>query len=55
MNKFLAANVENVENLSPGAYLRGLEMLVQSRQMSPAERDRIVHNLNHCKLVKYGK
>lgn len=49
------ANVEDVENLSPSAYLRGLEMQVQSRQMSPSERDRIVQNFNHCKFIKYGK
>lgn len=49
------ANVVHVVNLSPGAFLRGLEMQVQSRQMSPAERDRIVQNFNHCKFVRYGK
>lgn len=49
------ANVGDVENLSPGAFLRGLEMQVQSRQMSPTERDRIVQNFNHCKFIKYGK
>lgn len=50
-----AANVEDVENLSPGAYLRGLEMQVQSRQMSPSERDRIVQNFNHCKFIQFNR
>ena len=49
------ANVEDVENLSPGAFLRGLEMQVMSRQMSPSKRDRIVQNFNHCRFIKYGK
>lgn len=49
------ANVEDVENLSPIAYLRGIDMQVETRQMSPAERDRIVQNFNHCHFVRYGK
>lgn len=50
-----SANVVDVENLSPSAYLQGLEMQVQSRKMSAFERDRIVQNFNHCHFIRYGK